>query len=116
MALLTIQNLALGYESRAIQEDLSFTVEAGEYLCIVGENGSGKSTLMKTLLGLTPPLGGTITYSDGLAKNEIGYLPQQTEVQRDFPPPSGRSSSPAALAAPASGPSTGRPTGSWPAE
>ena len=85
MALLTIQNLALGYESRAIQEDLSFTVEAGEYLCIVGENGSGKSTLMKTLLGLTPPLGGTITYSDGLAKNEIGYLPQQTEVQRDFP-------------------------------
>ena len=85
MAYLTIQNLSLGYEGRAIQEGLSFTVEPGDYLCIVGENGSGKTTLMKTLLGLTPPLGGQILFGDGLAKNEIGYLPQQTLVQRDFP-------------------------------
>ena len=85
MAYLTIQNLSLGYEGRAIQEGLSFSVEPGDYLCIVGENGSGKTTLMKTLLGLTPPLGGEILFGDGLAKNEIGYLPQQTLVQRDFP-------------------------------
>jgi zinc transport system ATP-binding protein len=60
-------------------------VDAGSYLCIVGENGSGKTTLMKTLLHLQKPLSGTISYGDGLKPDEIGYLPQQTEVQRDFP-------------------------------
>ncbi len=85
MALLTVRDLSPGYESRAVVEDLNFTVNAGDYLCIVGENGSGKTTLMKTLLGLLAPLGGEIVFGDGLKKNEIGYLPQQTEVQRDFP-------------------------------
>ena len=85
MPLITADNLSLGYEGQAIAEDLNFTVNAGDYLCIVGENGSGKSTLMKTLLGLHGPLGGTITMGEGLKKNEIGYLPQQTVVQRDFP-------------------------------
>ena len=85
MALLTVQNLSLGYDSRVIVRDLSFRVNAGDYLFIVGENGSGKTTLMKTLLGLQPPLGGSIGTGDGLKKNEIGYLPQQTAVQRDFP-------------------------------
>ena len=85
MALLTIENLSLGYDSRAIVEDLNFSVDAGDYLCIVGENGSGKSTLMKTLLGLQEPISGQILIGDGLRKNEIGYLPQQTIVQKDFP-------------------------------
>ncbi len=85
MALLTIQDLSLGYESRSILDGLNFTVDAGDYLCIVGENGSGKSTLMKTLLHLTEPLGGQILVGDGLKRNEIGYLPQQTVVQKDFP-------------------------------
>lgn len=75
----------MGYENRAIQENLNFSINAGDYLCIVGENGSGKSTLMKTLLHLQPPISGTIELGDGLHKNEIGYLPQQTLVQRDFP-------------------------------
>ena len=85
MSLLTCQHASLGYEGRAILKDLSFTVEEGDYLCIVGENGSGKSTLMKTILGLTPPLAGEIRIGDGLKRTEIGYLPQQTPVQRDFP-------------------------------
>lgn len=85
MALLTIQNLSLGYDSQTILEGLNFTVNQGDYLCIVGENGSGKSTLMKTLLQLQEPLGGQILTGDGLKRNEIGYLPQQTIVQRDFP-------------------------------
>lgn len=85
MALITIQNLSLGYDSRAIVENLNFSVNAGEYLCIVGENGSGKTTLMKTLLHLQEPVGGQILIGDGLKKNEIGYLPQQTIVQKDFP-------------------------------
>ena len=85
MAQLSCQNISLGYEGKAILEGLSFDVNAGEYLCIVGENGSGKSTLMKTILGLQEPLAGKITTGDGLARNEIGYLPQQTVVQKDFP-------------------------------
>ena len=85
MALLTVKNLSLGYDSRVIVENLNFSVYAGDYLCIVGENGSGKSTLMKTLLHLQAPLGGEMLTGDGLKKNEIGYLPQQTAVQKDFP-------------------------------
>ncbi len=85
MPLITCQNLSLGYDGREIVHELSFTVNAGDYLCIVGENGSGKSTLMRTLLGLRPPLGGSVLTGDGLKRNEIGYLPQQTETQRDFP-------------------------------
>ena len=80
MAQLTCKNLTLGYDNRAIQEDLNFSIDAGDYLCIVGENGSGKSTLMKTLLHLQPPISGSIEIGDGLKKNEIGYLPQQTLV------------------------------------
>ncbi len=85
MALLTCQDLALGYEGKKVVEDLSFSVDPGDYLCIVGENGSGKSTLIKTLLKLMPPVKGQILTGDGLKQNEIGYLPQQTEVQKDFP-------------------------------
>ncbi len=85
MALLTIQNLALGYDSNVIVENLNFSVNAGDYLCIVGENGSGKSTLMKTLLHLQEPMGGQILVGDGLKNNEVGYLPQQTLIQKDFP-------------------------------
>ena len=85
MALITIQDLALGYDSDIIVEDLNFEVNTGDYLCIVGENGSGKTTLMKTLLHLQEPIRGQILFGEGLKKNEIGYLPQQTIVQKDFP-------------------------------
>ncbi len=85
MALITCQNLCLGYDGREILHDLNFTVNSGDYLCIVGENGSGKSTLMRTMLGLQPPLSGEIRMGDGLKQTEIGYLPQQTPVQKDFP-------------------------------
>lgn len=85
MSYITVKNLSVGYDGEAVEQNISFTVEKGDYLCIVGENGSGKTTLMKTLLQLQKPLGGTIEYGDGFKKNEIGYLPQQTVVQRDFP-------------------------------
>ncbi len=85
MALITIQNLSLGYDSHAFVENLNLSVNEGDYLCIVGENGSGKTTLMKTLLRLQQPVSGQILMGDGLKKNEIGYLPQQTIVQKDFP-------------------------------
>ena len=85
MAQLICKDLSLGYEGHAILTGLSFSVSAGDYLCIVGENGSGKSTLMKTILGLQKPLAGSIEWGGGLKNSEIGYLPQQTAVQRDFP-------------------------------
>jgi zinc transport system ATP-binding protein len=85
MAQITCENLKLGYDGKEILKGLNFTVNSGDYLCIVGENGSGKTTLMKTLLGLHTPMDGTITFGDDLKRTEIGYLPQQTVVQRDFP-------------------------------
>ena len=85
MEQLQCKDLSLGYEGRAVLSGVNFSVSAGDYLCIVGENGSGKSTLMKTILGLMKPLGGTIRWGEGMRENEIGYLPQQTAVQKDFP-------------------------------
>ena len=85
MAQLICQDLCVGYDGKAVLQDLNFAVFSGDYLCIVGENGSGKSTLMKTILGLQQPVRSRILTLDGLRKNEIGYLPQQTQVQKDFP-------------------------------
>ena len=85
MAQLICKDLTLGYGTKTVIENLSFSVNKGDYLCIVGENGSGKTTLMKTILHLLKPLSGSITTGDGLLADEISYLPQQTDVQRDFP-------------------------------
>lgn len=85
MSLMTCQNVSLAYEGRTVAANITFTIEQGDYLCIVGENGSGKSTLIKGLLGLKQPSEGTITLGDGLQHNQTGYLPQQTIQQKDFP-------------------------------
>ena len=85
MALIQCKNVSLAYDGTVVAEQLDFSVRRGEYLCIVGENGSGKSTLVKGLLGLMRPLTGTIEYGDGLTQRDIGYVPQQTSVQKDFP-------------------------------
>lgn len=85
MAYMTCKDLALGYDGKVILSDLNFEVNKGDYLCIVGENGTGKSTLIKTLLHLINPVSGQILMGDGLKQYEIGYLPQQTVVQKDFP-------------------------------
>ena len=85
MELLKLTDVSVGYEGKPVASHLSLTLNEGDYLCIVGENGAGKSTLMKTLLNLRAPIEGSIVFSDAIARNEIGYLPQQTQVQRDFP-------------------------------
>lgn len=84
MALISCENVTMKYDGQTAVDNISFTVDEGDYLCIVGENGSGKSTLIKGLLGLMKPVSGKIAYS-GIAQNEIGYLPQQTTTQKDFP-------------------------------
>ncbi|GHU82790.1 hypothetical protein AGMMS50284_5250 [Clostridia bacterium] len=78
------REVSVKYDSGIAVQNVSFAVEQGDYLCIVGENGSGKSTLMKAILGLLKPASGAIEFS-GLKQTEIGYLPQQTVVQKDFP-------------------------------
>ncbi len=85
MPQLICKNLKLGYDGKTVVSGLSFEVNKGDYLCIIGENGSGKSTLMKALLRLHTALDGSVETGDGLKFNKIGYLPQQTNVQRDFP-------------------------------
>ena len=85
MALIEVTNAAFRYDGKEVVSDLSFSVERGDYLCVVGENGSGKSTLVKGLLGLKAPSTGTVSFGDGLKAREIGYLPQQRDGQRDFP-------------------------------
>lgn len=85
MAYITCKDLAVGYEGHIVSSGIDFVVNQGDYLCIIGENGTGKSTLMKTLLHLIDKIEGEILYGDGLRPYEIGYLPQQTVVQKDFP-------------------------------
>ncbi len=85
MAYIVCEDLAVGYEKKPVVDNINFKVEKGDYLYIVGENGAGKSTLMKTLLHLTAPVSGKIIYGDDIKPYEVGYLPQQTIVQKDFP-------------------------------
>lgn len=83
--LLSVENVSLGYEATPVLQGVSFQVNAGDYLAVIGENGSGKTTLIKGLLGLIRPRAGVIRFGDGMSRRQIGYLPQQTPVQRDFP-------------------------------
>ncbi len=96
MSIINCENLTVSYEGKTIIDNLSFGIDRGDYLCIVGENGSGKTTLMKTLLGLKKPDGGSVRFEDGCdvcgnkqkdcrKDHKIGYLPQQTDFQKDFP-------------------------------
>lgn len=85
MSLLTCENATFAYEGRTVLRNISFNVEKGDYLAVVGENGAGKTTLIKGLLGLKEPVSGNLSYGWGLESDQIGYLPQQTEIQRDFP-------------------------------
>lgn len=85
MKLITCENISLGYEGKLILNNLNFTIQKGAYLSIIGENGSGKTTLLKTLLGLKNPVEGTIFTGDLIQKNQFGYLPQQSIIQKDFP-------------------------------
>lgn len=83
--LLTCDKVTFGYENKAVISDISLQVEEGEYLCIVGENGAGKSTLLKGILGLIKPMSGKIIFGNQVKNASIGYLPQQTDAQKEFP-------------------------------
>ncbi len=85
MALIQLRDVTIAFEGTVAVDRVSLSVEKGDYLVVLGENGSGKSTLMRAMLGLVKPRSGSIVYGDGLMKNQIGYLPQQTAAQRDFP-------------------------------
>ena len=79
------KNLTIGHDNQPLHKNINLTIKEGAYLCVVGENGAGKTTFMKTMLGLLPSIEGEITMDKRLSKVDIGYLPQQTQTQRDFP-------------------------------
>lgn len=79
------KDLSFAYENKTVISGLNFEICEGDYLCVVGENGAGKSTLMKGMLGLKEPSGGSIERAPSLKPTQIGYLPQQTAAQMDFP-------------------------------
>ena len=83
--LIICRELSLGYEGQSVLNHLNLHIRAGDYLCVVGDNGAGKSTLLRGLLGLLPPLAGSIERAAELKRGAVGYLPQQTRAQRDFP-------------------------------
>ena len=83
--LLACRDVSLGYEGQNVLTHLNLSIRAGDYLCVVGDNGSGKSTLLRGLLGLLAPQSGEIWRAPELRRGAIGYLPQQTRAQRDFP-------------------------------
>jgi zinc transport system ATP-binding protein len=85
MELIKCDGLITGYKDKQVVKNLTFCVNSGDFLCILGENGSGKTTLMRTLLGLNPPIGGSLQFCNGLKINELGYLPQQASIKKDFP-------------------------------
>ena len=85
MALITCKDLMLGYEGKTILQDLNLEIKSGDYLCILGENGAGKTTLMKNILGISKPIGGFIEFDEHMHQNQIGYIPQQSSAQKDFP-------------------------------
>ncbi len=85
MSLISCKNLSIGYNDRIILKDLNFSIGENDYLYIIGENGSGKSTLIKSLLKLQKAISGKVEYCENLSSNEIGYLPQQSSIQKDFP-------------------------------
>ena len=85
MALIALKDVTIAFEGDVAVDHVTMAVEKGDYLVVQGENGSGKSTLMRAMLGLVKPRSGQIVYGDGLLRNRIGYLPQQTAAQRDFP-------------------------------
>ena len=84
-AVITCENISLGYENMTVLENVSFALDEGDYLCVVGENGAGKSTLIKCLAGLKKPTEGEMVFSPDITRADVGYLPQQTAIQRDFP-------------------------------
>ncbi len=85
MSIIAFENTSFSYDGTRVLQNINFTVQQGDYLCIVGPNGAGKTTLLKGLLGLKKPSTGNVVFGDGLKAKEIGYLPQQTQIQKDFP-------------------------------
>lgn len=85
MAQLRCENISVGYEDGIVVSDVSFELNRGDYVCIVGENGAGKSSLLKGILGLARIQSGRIEYGDGISRADVGYLPQQKDYQKNFP-------------------------------
>ena len=84
-ALLTLEDVSLGYRERAVLEHVSFTLERGEFAALLGPNGAGKTTLIRGILGLIPVLAGRLEYGFDRRANPPGYVPQKESLDPIFP-------------------------------
>lgn len=85
MSLLEFKNLRIGYEHKVIIDDINAEINDGDYVCVFGDNGVGKTTFLKTMLGLIPPLKGSIKLDPSINRKSIGYLPQKMQIKSEFP-------------------------------
>lgn len=85
MSQIICENVSVSYEKEKVIDNVSFSIEQGDYVSIVGENGSGKSSIIKAILGLVPLKSGKVRLEDGCKRTHIGYISQQNPSQEDFP-------------------------------
>ena len=85
MSQLICKNISIAYEKENVVDNLSVTIEKGDYVSIIGENGTGKSSLLKGILGLVGLKNGQVIFDEGCSRKNIGYLSQQNSMQKDFP-------------------------------
>ena len=85
MKYITIKDLSIGYDAHPVLENINLEIDSGDYICVIGENGAGKSTFLKTILNLIKPIKGSFEYEEGINQSDFSYLPQQNDIQKDFP-------------------------------
>ena len=84
MAMITLNNLTLKYDGNVVLQNVNFSVNEGDFICVVGENGTGKSTLIKSLVGLKSIDSGEVIY-ENINRSDISYIAQQNNIKRNFP-------------------------------
>jgi zinc/manganese transport system ATP-binding protein len=87
MNVVELDRATIGIGGHNVLSDVSFAIRAGEFIGVLGPNGSGKTTLMRAVLGLLPPIGGTLRVFGRAPRRgdkTIGYLPQVRTVLPDL--------------------------------
>lgn len=83
--IITAKNLTIAFGKNKVIDSANFTIADGDFVCVVGANGSGKSTLIKSILNIIKINRGKIIYGKDITNTTIGYLPQESKVDQNFP-------------------------------
>lgn len=82
MAVVSVDDLTIAYGNHTVIDHLSFSINEGDFLVVVGENGVGKTTLVRSMLGFLKPKSGTITIPQS---TRLGYVPQFRNIDEEYP-------------------------------